>query len=291
MDIIKNIYGKLESSLSVTLRVTLVIAVTIVLLIALYNAVVGYINSGAEAKLETDVSGLDYRDAEELLFAQQEQVVIEEEEEEAEEEEVVVDPRIVQMHKSISLHFDDRKPNTEQFKDEERGLPAKTLELIVGFYGSGRYRLGTFADEQNPRKSFDFPKNEIQSCRKGVTMPELDEDQQNQLISQLIGFWKKAEQGTEEKKSKFMQIRDFDARMALVYAANDLFLCEFANSYYSLSDKNRVLQAEADATSVKGGMMIAAAGTIMNVMFKFFAAFALVLLTLVLYRIEKSLRK
>ena len=117
MDVIKNIYGKLESSLSVTLRVTLVIAVTIVLLIALYNAVVGYINSGAEAKLETDVSGLDYRDAEELLFAQQEQVVIEEEEEEAEEEEIVVDPRIVQMHKSISLHFDDRKPNTEQFKD------------------------------------------------------------------------------------------------------------------------------------------------------------------------------
>ena len=58
--------------------------------------------------------------------------------------------------------------------------------------------------------------------------------------------------------------------MSLVYAANDLFLCEFANSYYSLSDKNRVLQAEADATTLKGGMMIAAAGTIMNAMFKFF---------------------
>ena len=291
MDIIKNIYGKLESSLSVTLRVSLVFAVTIVLLIALYNAVVGYINSGAEAKLETDVSGLDYRDAEELLFAQQEQVVIEEEEEEAEEEEVVVDPRIVQMHKSISLHFDDRKPNSEQFKDEDRGLPAETLEVIVNFYGSGRYQLGTFAFEQNPSKRFVFPKNEIKGCRQGVTMPQLDADQQNQLISQLISFWKKAEQGTDEKKSKFMQIRDFDARMSLVYAANDLFLCEFANSYYSLSDKNRVLQAEADATTLKGGMMIAAAGTIMNVMFKFFATFALVLLTLILYRIEKSLRK
>ena len=122
-------------------------------------------------------------------------------------------------------------------------------------------------------------------------MPKLDEDQQDQLITQLIGFWKKAEQGTDEKKSKFMQIRDFDSRMAQVYAANDLFLCEFANSYYSLSDKNRELQAEADATSMKGGLMIAAAATIMNVMFKFFAAFALVLLTLILYRIEKSLRK
>ena len=58
-----------------------------------------------------------------------------------------------------------------------------------------------------------------------------------------------------------------------------------------MSDKNAELQAEANATALKGGMMIAAAGTIMNVMFKFFAAFALVLLTLILYRIEKSLRK
>lgn len=291
MEILKNIYGKLESSLSVTLRVSMVIAVTIVLLIALYNAVVGFINSGAEAKLETSVTGLDYRDAEELLFAQQEQVIVEEVEEESEEEEVVVDPRILQIHKSISLHFDDRKPNTEQFKDEERGLPAETLELIVGLYGSGNYRLGTFADNQNPRKSFDFPKNNIQGCRKGASMPQLNGDQNNQLISQLISFWKKAEQGTDEKKSKFMQIRDFDARMAQIYAANDLFLCEFANSYYSLADKNRALQAEANETSLKGGMMIAAAGTIMNVMFKFFAAFALVLLTLILYRIDKSLRK
>ena len=77
-EILKNIYGKLESSLSVTLRVSMVIAVTIVLLIALYNAVVGFINSGAEAKLETSVTGLDYRDAEELLFAQQEQVIVDE---------------------------------------------------------------------------------------------------------------------------------------------------------------------------------------------------------------------
>jgi hypothetical protein len=88
-----------------------------------------------------------------------------------------------------------------------------------------------------------------------------------------------------------MQIRDFDARMAQIYAANDLFLCEFSNSYKSLSSKNRELQAEANATAVKGGVMINAAGTIMNVMFKFFATFALVLLTLILYRIEKSLRK
>ena len=291
MDIIKNIYGKLESSLSVTLRVSMVIAVTIVLLIALYNAVVGYIYSGAEDIVETSVSGLDYRDAEELLFAKQEQVEVEEEDEEAEEEEVVVDPKILQIHKSISLHFDDRKGNTEQFKDEDKGLPAKTLEIMVGFYGSGRYSLGSFSAEQNPRKSFAFPKNEIKGCRKGVSMPQLDEDQQKQLVNQLVTFWKKAEQGTDEKKSKFMQIRDFDARMAQVYAANDLFLCEFANSYYSLSDKNAELQAEANATALKGGMMIAAAGTIMNVMFKFFAAFALVLLTLILYRIEKSLRK
>ena len=103
MDIVKNIYKKLESSLSVILRVSMVIAVTIVLIIALYNAVVGYINSGAEAKLETNVTGLDYRDAEELLFAQQEQVVIEEDEAEDEEEEVVVNPKILQMHKSISF--------------------------------------------------------------------------------------------------------------------------------------------------------------------------------------------
>ena len=292
MDIIKNIYGKLESSLSVTLRVSMVIAVTIVLLVALYNAIAGYINSGAEAKLETSVAGLDYRDAEELLFAKQEQVEVEEEDdEEADEEEVVVDPRIMQIHNSISLHFEDRKGNEDQFKDKEKGLQAKTLERIVGVYGSGIYSLGSFAAEQNPRKSFVFPKNEIEGCVKGASIPQLNDDQQNQLISQLITFWKKAEQGTDEKKSKFMQIRDFDARMSQVYVANDLFLCEFANSYYSLSDKNRELEAEANATKLKGGMMIASAGAIMNVMFKFFAAFALVLLTLILYRIEKSLRK
>lgn len=291
MDIVKNIYAKLESSLSVTLRVSMVIAVTIVLIIALYNAVVGYINSGAEAKLETNVTGLDYRDAEELLFAQQEQVVIDEDEAEDEEEEVVVNPKILQMHKSISLHFDDRKPNTEQFKDDKKGLPAKTLEIIVGYYGSGNYRLGSFADNQSDRKSFDFPVNDIDGCKKNATMPKLNQDQQNQLINQLINFWKKAEQGTDEKKSKFMQIRDFDSRMAQIYAANDLFLCQFANSYYSLSDRNKALIDEANKTSLKGGMMIAAAGSIMNVMFKFFAAFALVLLTLILYRIDKSLRK
>ena len=292
MDIIKNIYGKFESSLSVTMRVGMVITVTIVLVIALYNSVVGYINSNAEAKLETTVTGLDYRDAEELLFAQQEQVVLDEEAETEEEEEVVVDPRILRIHKSISLHFDDRKPNADRFKDVEKGgLPAKTLEDIVAFYGSGQYRLGILADGQSDRKTFDFPDNEIQGCNKRAAMPQLNEDQQNQLITQLISFWKKAEQGTDEKKSKFMQIRDFDARMAQIYAANDLFLCEFANSYYSLSSKNRELQAEASATALKGGVMIAMAGTVMNVMFKFFAAFALVLLTLILYRIEKSLRK
>lgn len=291
MDIIKNIYGKLESSLSVTLRVSMVIAVTIGLLVALYNAIAGYINTGAEAKLETSVAGLDYRDAEELLFAKQEQVEVEEKDEEADEEEVVVDPRIQQIHNSISLHFEDRKGNEDQFKDKEKGLQAKTLELIVGLYGSGRYSLGSLAADQNPRKSFVFPKNEIKGCVKGASIPQLNYDQQNQLISQLITFWKKAEQGTDEKKSKFMQIRDFDARMSQVYVANDLFLCEFANSYYSLSDKNRELEAEANETKLKGGIMIAAAGTIMNVMFQFFAAFALVLLTLILYRIEKSLRK
>lgn len=291
MDIIKNIYGKLESSLSVTLRVSMVIAVTIGLLVALYNAIAGYINTGAEAKLETSVAGLDYRDAEELLFAKQEQVEVEEKDEEADEEEVVVDPRIKQIHNSISLHFEDRKGNEDQFKDKEKGLQAKTLELIVGLYGSGRYSLGSLAADQNPRKSFVFPKNEIKGCVKGASIPQLNDDQQNQLISQLITFWKKAEQGTDEKKSKFMQIRDFDARMSQVYVANDLFLCEFANSYYSLSDKNRELEAEANETKLKGGIMIAAAGTIMNVMFQFFAAFALVLLTLILYRIEKSLRK
>jgi hypothetical protein len=294
MEMIKNIYNKLESSLSVTLRVSLVFAVTIVLLIALYNAVFGLVNSQAKASLETDVSGLDYVDAEEVLFAQQEQVIVEdsEDDEEEEKEEVVEDPRITAIYKSISLHFTDRKSNEERFADEKQdGLTAKTLEALINAYGSGQYTIGKFARSQDLDKNFVFPKNDIAYCNVGEKVPQFNEDQRDQLTDQLVNFWKRAEQGTDEKKSKFMQIRDFDLRLAQVYAANDLFLCEFANSYYALSDVNEKLKSEANAKTLKGSIMIAAAGSIMNIMFKFFAAFALVLLTLVLYRIEKSLRK
>ena len=61
-------------------------AVTIVLLIPLYNAVFGLVNYQDKASHETDVSGLDYVDAEEVLFAQQEQVIVEDSEDDEEEE-------------------------------------------------------------------------------------------------------------------------------------------------------------------------------------------------------------
>ncbi|MEK9780639.1 MAG: hypothetical protein VW418_04325, partial [Gammaproteobacteria bacterium] len=109
MDIVKKYYNKFESNLSATLRILMVVAVTAVLLVSIYNVVIGYFKSNAEANLETKVTGIDFNAAEELLFATQEKIEVDEKKEEAEEEEVPVDPRVQKIHSSIRLHFTDKK--------------------------------------------------------------------------------------------------------------------------------------------------------------------------------------
>ena len=197
---------------------------------------------------------------------------------------------IEKIHNSIRLHFTDKKPNEEQFDDEERGLTPKMLENLINYYGSGDYTIGLAPQNWSSIK-LKFPINEIEGCRVGARVPKLSEDQQNQMVKQLVSFWKKAEKGTDEKKSKFMQIRSYSGRIQQIMVANDLFLCEFNKSLSELSVVNAKLEMEANEKATEGNLMIAAAVGIMNVMFKFFAAFAAVLLALILYRVEKSLRK
>jgi len=290
MDIVKKYYNKFESNLSATLRILMVVAVTAVLLVSIYNVVIGYFKSNAEANLETKVTGIDFNAAEELLFATQEKIEVDEKKEEAEEEEVPVDPRVQKIHSSIRLHFTDKKPNEEQFDDEERGLTPRMLENLINYYGSGDYTIG-LAPQNWSSRQLVFPINEIEGCRVGARVPKLSEDQQKQMVDQLVSFWKKAEKGTDEKKSKFMQIRSYSGRIQQIMVANDLFLCEFNKSLSELSEVNAKLEMEANEKATEGNLMIAAAVGIMNVMFKFFAAFAAVLLALILYRVEKSLRK
>lgn len=292
MDVVKKYYNKFESNLSATLRIIMVVAVTAVLLISIYNVVIGYFKSNAEASLETKVTGLDFNAAEELLFATQEKIEVDENKEEVEaEEEAPVDPRVQQIHSSIRLHFIDKKPNEEQFDDEERGVTPRMLEYLINYYGAGNYTIGTAPSEFPKRKDLVFPINEIEGCRVGASVPKLSEDQQNQMVNQLVSFWTKAEKGTDEKKSKFMQTRNYSGRIQQIMLANDLFLCEFNNSLSELTVVNAKLEMEANEKATEGNLMIASAVGIMNVMFKFFAAFAAVLLTLILYRVEKSLRK
>lgn len=288
MEVIKNIYKKFEEKLSVTLRVILVFAVATVLVASLYSFLVGTMKTQSSANLETKITGMDYRAAEEQLFAKQEQVVEEDESEVAEEEEASADPQAIAIHKSIALHFTDEKANTEQFKDKERGLSVKQLENVLQLYATGNYSLGLLSSTVS--RSFVLPKNES-GCRVGQTIPQLTKEQSDQMKTQLVSFWKRAEQGTEEKKSKFMQVRRYDLRMANIYAANDLFLCGFAASYSDLEGKNNKIKADVQAEKLVGAGMVAGAGMLMDAMFKFFAAFALVVLALILYRIEKSLRK
>ena len=289
MDVIKNIYRKFEEKLSITLRVILVFAVALVLVASLYSFLVGTMKAQASAKLETEITGMEYRSAEEQLFAKQEKVVEEEsEEEDGEKEEASVDPQAIAIHKSISLHFTDEKANSEQFKDKERGLSSKQVETALGYYSSGNYKLGMFSSAVS--RNFVLPNNDL-GCRAGQTIPRLNKDQNDQMKTQLVSFWKRAEQGTEEKKSKFMQVRRFDLRMANIYAANDLFLCGLSKSFADLEGINNKIKANVSSEKLIGAGMIAGAGMLMEAMFKFFAAFALVVLALILYRIEKSLRK
>ena len=115
------------------------------------------------------------------------------------------------------------------------------LENLINYYGAGDYEIG-LAPQNWSSRQLVFPINEIEGCRVGARVPKLSEDQQKQMVDQLVSFWKKAEKGTDEMKSKFMQIRSYSGRIQQIMVANDLFLCEFNKSLSELSVVNAKLE-------------------------------------------------
>ena len=102
MNTIERFYQAFEEKVSRSMRVLLVVAVTVVLLSALFMVIIGAVKSGKDATLETEVDGLEYDKAKEILFNKQIQV---EEEEVAADEKKAISPRILAIHKSIRKHF------------------------------------------------------------------------------------------------------------------------------------------------------------------------------------------
>jgi hypothetical protein len=284
MDAIKKIYRALEEKVSGSMRVILVIAVAAVLLTSLIMVIVGGINSAKKASLETDISVLEYDEAKKILFNKQIQVV-EEKDEEAEEEEAIIPSRIKQIHKSIKKHFNDLDANRDQFADKNEGLSPEILQDVVNHYASGRYEIGTFSYVEGVA----IPTNSI-GCSEGIVFPRLNLDQYNQMLDGMVQFWQDAESGTSEDSSKFNAIKRFSSRLGTVYVANDLFLCGFANSMDQLELINNAKESEVAQKNMEGFAMIGASGVLMETMFKFFAAFAIVFLSLILIRIEKVLK-
>lgn len=290
METIKKFYELFEEKFSTILRVGMVIAMLVVLLTALYYVMLGAIKANKEATLETDIAGLEYSVAKEVLFNKQQELVEEEDVDDNEEEDtnVVVDPRIIQIYKSIGMHFRDENANKDQFKDKDRGLSAESLQDVINVYSSGFYKIGSFARATSSR--ILMPENS-NNCSYNSTIPSFNEDQKNQLINQMKTFWKNAETGAADNKSKFNTIKRFDLRLGTVYLANDLFLCEFKKNYSELSSINSKIQNEVASENMEGNIMSAGALVLLDTMFKFFAAFAIVVLALILVRIERSLRK
>ena len=284
MDAIKKIYRALEEKVSGSMRVILVIAVAAVLLTSLIMVIVGGINSAKKASLETDISVLEYDEAKKILFNKQIQVV-EEKDEEAEEEEAIIPSRIKQIHKSIKKHFNDLDANRDQFADKNEGLSPEILQDVVNHYASGRYEIGTFSYVEGVA----IPTNSI-GCSEGIVFPRLNLDQYNQMLDGMVQFWQDAESGTSEDSSKFNAIKRFSSRLGTVYVANDLFLCGFANSMDQSELINNAKESEVAQKNMEGFAMIGASGVLMETMFKFFAAFAIVFLSLILIRIEKVLK-
>lgn len=280
MAAIKKIYKILEEKLSRTMRVLMVITVTGVLVTSLVMLLIGSVMSGKDPSLETEVNSLEYDEAEEILFAKQIQVEVEEEI--SADEKKFIPSQFLAIHKSIRKHFQDAKANTEQFDDIKRGMTPESLMSIISSYVSG-YRIGSLTRAP-------FPKNDI-DCNDGQYIPELSPDEQEQMLDGMVKFWKNAESGTANNTSKFNSIKRYDARLDTVMTANDLFVCGFANSKTGLEMANSAREIEAGVTNAAGLAMISGVGVLLDVMFKFFAAFAVVFIALILIKIEKSLKK
>ena len=314
MNMVKKLFGFVEDYLSIVMRVVLTFAVSIILIYTLVTAVSGYMMSNKEPTVKTGANGASYSSIEELIFPKQ-VVKDDDDEEEDEEEEVerVFDPKIEAIYESMSLHFKDDRANRDQFKDN---FKLENLEAIVGSIAKGDYRLGSLSRSTFPRTSEcnsgdSFPKiSDMNDPIEGDMVAEAlaspffteetidawndavkkDEREYQRFLSQLANFWEDAEP-KGSLPSQYESITSYRQREATVWATNDLFLCGWIKSQEALDEENAQSVADAKAANAEGDRKLMTVGASLVAVFTFFAAFALVLLSIVLVRIEKHLNK
>ena len=152
---------------------------------------------------------------------------------------------------------------------------------------AGNWRIGNnMADWQ-----VDIPDNDWDGCFESRLYPALTDDQHNQLIDHMARFWKSAEKGTDTDSGTFARTEDFNGRLGQVIAASDLLLCSFHDSLQSLKAMNAEREAEAEVKQMIGMAQIGVAGVALEALFKFFAMFAAVVIALMLYRIQQTIRR
>ena len=119
---------------------------------------------------------------------------------------------------------------------------------------------------------------------------EQEKDYQR-FLSQMVDFWSDAEPPAGEEKSKFESITRIEERIQTLWAANDLFLCGWIQSKAELEEANAKAEMEAAEARAEGESKIREAREWFVVVMTFLAAFALVLATMTLVRIEKNMSK
>ena len=314
MNMVKKLFGFVEDYLSIVMRVVLTFAVSIILIYTLVTAVSGYMMSNKEATVKTGANGANYSSIEELIFPKQVSVQDDEEDDEEEEEvDKVYDPKIEAIYESLSLHFKDGRANRDQFKEN---FKLENLEAVIRTFAVGDYSLGGLSRSAFPRNA---------KCGSGDRFPEIsamngpiegedvetalasgffdeesidawneavkkDEREYQRFLSQLANFWEDAEP-RGSLPSQYESITSFRQREATVWATNDLFLCGWIKSQDALNAENAQSEADAKSANAEGDRKLMTVGASLVAVFTFFAAFALVLLSIILVRIEKHLGK
>lgn len=313
MNIVKKLFGFVEDYLSIVMRVVLTFAVSIILIYTLVTAISGYMMSNKQPTVKTGANGANYSSIEELIFPKQVSVQDDEEEDEEEEEvERVYDPKIEAIYESMSLHFKDGRANRDQFKEnfKPENLEAIMLTIVKGEYSLGGLSRSAFPRNAKCSSGDRFP--EIAAMREpiegdqvnlalamGITEEDIDalndsirqdEREYQRFLSQLADFWEDAEP-RGSLPSQYESITSYRQREATVWATNDLFLCGWIKSQDALDAENAQSEADAKSANNEGDRKLMTVGASLVAVFTFFAAFALVLLSIILVRIEGHLRK
>ena len=286
---IKKLYKLFEEKYSGALRVLLVLTTLGTLLLAAYMSIDGLIKTRAIADKEDQVNAVAFSVVEDLLFQEQIETLEEKEVKEEKKEEERVPEKIKAIHASMAKHFKDETANKEQF---EEFLKPITLQGILELMKDGMWMIGN----NSAGWQVDIPEDNEWNCAEGQTKPALtqtfaQDGQYSQLIDHMVSFWKSAEKGTDTNSSKFNMTVDFNGRLGQVIAANDLLLCSFHGSLDELDEINAKKQDEALEKQLEGMDQIGMVGEGLGVLFKFFAMFAAVVIALMLYRIQQTIRR